>query len=232
MYALKSDPFANDEELILRGVRFSFRIHQVVLPQLWIISEWYCEFLPTNYLTTAIAQTNSQVAGGFDEGCRKAFQELKTQLSSSCNHQTNHTHLTNYDQDQQRHCVTSIRPNHYPRRHRVKRDITAVRAGAAGGGVDLGPRAAPRWPQPDAAPSGDARAGTWISDRLNPPGTASWAAPSQRLSRLLPKRRCWHRRRRGGGATAWEEERVEVKARVGGGAVKVAEWVSSRIWKG
>jgi hypothetical protein len=49
------------------------------------------------------------------------------------------------------------------------------------------------------------------------------AAPSQRLSRLLPKRRCWHRRRRGGGAMAWEEERVEVKARVGGGAVEVAE---------
>ncbi|KAM0897255.1 hypothetical protein ACQ4PT_022698 [Festuca glaucescens] len=51
MNALKSDPFANDEELILRGVRFSFRIHQV--------------------------------AGGFDEGCRKAFQELKTYASKS-----------------------------------------------------------------------------------------------------------------------------------------------------
>jgi hypothetical protein len=90
-------------------------------------------------------------------------------------------HLTNYDQDQQRHCVTSIRPNHYPRRHRVKRDITAVRAGVAGGGVDLGSRAAPRRPQPDAAPGGDARAGTWISDRLNPPGNSvlggSFAAP-------------------------------------------------------
>ncbi|XP_051181754.1 INCREASED PETAL GROWTH ANISOTROPY 1-like protein 1 [Lolium perenne] len=51
MNALKSDPFANDEELILRGVRFSFRIHQV--------------------------------AGGFDEGCRKAFQELKTYANKS-----------------------------------------------------------------------------------------------------------------------------------------------------
>jgi hypothetical protein len=27
--ALKSYPFANDEELLLRGVRFAFRIHQV-----------------------------------------------------------------------------------------------------------------------------------------------------------------------------------------------------------
>ncbi|CAM0872718.1 unnamed protein product [Alopecurus aequalis] len=51
MNALKSDPFANDEELILRGVRFSFRIHQL--------------------------------AGGFDEGCRKAFQELKTYASKA-----------------------------------------------------------------------------------------------------------------------------------------------------
>jgi hypothetical protein len=46
-------------------------------------------------------------------------------------------------------------------------------------------------------------------------GHRAWAAPSQRLSRLLPKRRCWHRRRRGGRATAWEEERVEVKAPAG-----------------
>ncbi|KAL6649747.1 hypothetical protein ACP70R_013971 [Stipagrostis hirtigluma subsp. patula] len=49
--ALKSDPFANDEALLLQGVRFAFRIHQL--------------------------------AGGFDEGCRKAFQELKTYASKS-----------------------------------------------------------------------------------------------------------------------------------------------------
>ncbi|TVU47396.1 hypothetical protein EJB05_06996 [Eragrostis curvula] len=49
--ALKSDPFANDEELLLQGVRFAFRIHQL--------------------------------AGGFDEGCRKAFQELKAYVSKS-----------------------------------------------------------------------------------------------------------------------------------------------------
>uniref|UniRef100_A0A804UKD8 Tetratricopeptide repeat (TPR)-like superfamily protein n=1 Tax=Zea mays TaxID=4577 RepID=A0A804UKD8_MAIZE len=48
---LKSDPFANDEELLLQGVRFAFRVHQL--------------------------------AGGFDEGCRKAFQELKTYASKS-----------------------------------------------------------------------------------------------------------------------------------------------------
>ncbi|XP_066388222.1 INCREASED PETAL GROWTH ANISOTROPY 1-like protein 1 [Miscanthus floridulus] len=48
---LKSDPFANDEELLLQGVRFAFRIHQL--------------------------------AGGFDEGCRKAFQELKTYARKS-----------------------------------------------------------------------------------------------------------------------------------------------------
>lgn len=48
---LKSDPFANDEELLLQGVRFAFRIHQL--------------------------------AGGFDEGCRKAFQELKAYASKS-----------------------------------------------------------------------------------------------------------------------------------------------------
>lgn len=29
---LKSDPFANDEELLLQGVRFAFRIHQVTVP--------------------------------------------------------------------------------------------------------------------------------------------------------------------------------------------------------
>lgn len=51
MNALKSDPFVNDEELLLQGVRFAFRIHQL--------------------------------AGGFDEGCRKAFQELKTYASKS-----------------------------------------------------------------------------------------------------------------------------------------------------
>ncbi|BAS83697.1 Os03g0294100, partial [Oryza sativa Japonica Group] len=49
--ALKSDPFTNDEELLLQGVRFAFRIHQL--------------------------------AGGFDEGCRKAFQELKMYASKS-----------------------------------------------------------------------------------------------------------------------------------------------------
>ncbi|KAL6901902.1 hypothetical protein ACP4OV_004778 [Aristida adscensionis] len=49
--ALKSDPFANDEELLLQGVRFAFRIHQL--------------------------------AGGFDEGCRKAFEELKTYARKS-----------------------------------------------------------------------------------------------------------------------------------------------------
>ncbi|NP_001266333.1 Protein CHUP1, chloroplastic [Zea mays] len=48
---LKSDPFANEEELLLQGVRFAFRIHQL--------------------------------AGGFDEGCRKAFQELNTNASKS-----------------------------------------------------------------------------------------------------------------------------------------------------
>lgn len=51
MNALKSDPFVNDEELLLQGVRFAFRIHQL--------------------------------AGGFDEDCRKAFQELKTYASKS-----------------------------------------------------------------------------------------------------------------------------------------------------
>ncbi|XP_006649917.1 protein CHUP1, chloroplastic [Oryza brachyantha] len=49
--ALKSDPFTNDEELLLQGVRFAFRIHQL--------------------------------AGGFNEGCRKAFQELKMYASKS-----------------------------------------------------------------------------------------------------------------------------------------------------
>ncbi|KAK3147548.1 hypothetical protein QOZ80_3BG0283780 [Eleusine coracana subsp. coracana] len=49
--ALKSDPFANDEELLMQGVRFAFRIHQL--------------------------------AGGFDEGCRNAFQELKAYASKS-----------------------------------------------------------------------------------------------------------------------------------------------------
>jgi hypothetical protein len=45
--ALKSDPFANDEELLLQGVRFAFRVHQVGWYRSIITLQWHCLLLCT-----------------------------------------------------------------------------------------------------------------------------------------------------------------------------------------
>jgi hypothetical protein len=42
---LKSDPFANEEELLLQGVRFAFRIHQVTCSEPRINSQRHLQKL-------------------------------------------------------------------------------------------------------------------------------------------------------------------------------------------
>ena len=94
-----------EEELMLQGVRFAFRVHQVrawlLLIQLWKTSACTIreQFMPHSMLSLGHAKALDtprfvQFAGGFDVDTMRAFQELK-EKASMCRiqRQKQHRHL-------------------------------------------------------------------------------------------------------------------------------------------
>lgn len=82
-----------EEELIVQGVRFAFRVHQVTklpfLPNLQQMGVLSCSIL-SKYV--AVFFHHRQFAGGFDVETMKAFQELRDK-ARSCHNERQHQRL-------------------------------------------------------------------------------------------------------------------------------------------
>jgi hypothetical protein len=83
--AIKGGP--DEEELMLQGVRFAFRVHQVTTP----LAHVYAQII--KYVYCAQPYCSLQFAGGFDGDTMRAFQELKEKAFQSQREiQTQHLH--------------------------------------------------------------------------------------------------------------------------------------------
>lgn len=71
----------NREFLVLQGVRFAFRVHQVHAQ----ISHYYVKSLKMKILKDLVIESSLlcfQFAGGFDAESMKAFEELRSRIHS------------------------------------------------------------------------------------------------------------------------------------------------------